>query len=232
MERCWCGTSSRLRKFLIIQVSYYLALVLETVGITSVTQQTLINGFLQLWNLIIAVTASQFVDRAGRRMLFFISTIGMLVSYIVITGLSGSFAQTQVSSVGLAVIPMLFIYYGSYDIAFTPLIVSYTAEIWPYALRARGLAVCLGSTFLALLFNLFVNPIALASIGWKYYIVYIIILIVILFTVFFFYPETRGFTLEEIARVFDGEHASVPHQGEVLETVRRKSGVDHVEIGH
>jgi MFS family permease len=142
----------------------------------------------------------------------------MLVSYIVITGLSGSFANTGVASVGVAVVPFLFLFYGSYDIAFTPLMIAYTAEIWPYSLRARGLSVCMASTFIALVFNLFVNPIALGSLGWKYYIIYVIILIFITLTCYFFYPETRGHSLEEMTSVFDGEDA-VPDTAEILNKV-------------
>ncbi|CAI4216032.1 unnamed protein product [Parascedosporium putredinis] len=119
-------------------VSYYLALVLTTVGITSVTDQTLISGFLQIWNLILAVGAAACVDRLGRRPLFLTSSVGMLISFILISGLSGGFATSGSSKVGIAVVPFLYIYYGFYDIAFTPLIVSYPAEIWPYFLRARG----------------------------------------------------------------------------------------------
>jgi MFS family permease len=98
-------------------VSYYLALVLETVGITSVTDQTLISGCLQIWNLIFAVAAAACVDKLGRKFLFMTSGITMLISYIIITGLSGSFAQTGHSGTGLAVIPFLFIYFAGYDIA-------------------------------------------------------------------------------------------------------------------
>lgn len=47
----------------------------------------------------------------------------------------------------------------------TPLTISYPAEIWPYNLRARGLAVTLFSTQAAVGFNIFVNPIALQAIG-------------------------------------------------------------------
>ena len=46
-------------------VSYYLPLVLKTSGIISVTQQTLINRFLQVWNLIIAVSVVYLVDHLG-----------------------------------------------------------------------------------------------------------------------------------------------------------------------
>ena len=98
-------------------VSYYLSLVLDTVGVKTVTKQTLISGCLQVWNLIMAVSAAFTVDRLGRRFLFMTSCLVMLLSYVIITGLSGSFAQTGYGPVGIAVIPWLFIYYGAYDIA-------------------------------------------------------------------------------------------------------------------
>ena len=104
------------------------------------------------------------VDKLGRRALFLASAATMLVSYIIITGLSGSFAQTQVPGVGIAVIPMLFIFFAGYDIALTPLLISYPCEIWPYRLRSRGLTVTFVSTVLAIFFNTFVNPIALVRL--------------------------------------------------------------------
>ncbi|KAK0388797.1 hypothetical protein NLU13_5040 [Sarocladium strictum] len=190
-------------------VSYYLALVLQTIGITSVTDQTLISACLQIWNLLWAIGAAASVERLGRRVLFITSASIMLVSYIIITGLSGSFANTGNSAVGTAVIPFLFIFFMGYDIALTPLVISYPLEIWPYRLRSRGFTVCYLSGIIAGLFNMFVNPIALNSIGWKYYFVYVVFLLAFLFIAYFFYPETRGHTLEQVAIIFDGEDAEV-----------------------
>jgi Sugar (and other) transporter len=70
----------------------------------------------------------------------------------------------------------------------------------------------------ALLFNVFVNPIALASIAWKYYFVFIAVLVFAIITIWFAYPETRGHSLEEMALVFDGEDAVIPSSSEVLRT--------------
>lgn len=205
-------------------VSYYLAPVLVTVGITSVTEQTMISGFLQLWNLILSVSAAMTVDTLGRRKLFMASSLGMLACYIVITGLAGSFAHSGAVATGIAVIPFLFLYYGFYDIAFTPLLVSYTCEIWAYNLRARGLAATLLSTQAAVFVNIFVNPIALDAIKWKYYIVYCILLVIISITIYFAYPETKGHSLEEMARLFDGDHAAVPEEGVVEGSMTEKDG--------
>jgi hypothetical protein len=72
---------------------------------------------------------------------------------------------------------------------------------------------------LAIFFDVFVNPIALESIQWKYYVVYCIILVAITLTVYFFYPETNGHSLEEMARIFDGEAAAVPQEGRVMGSI-------------
>jgi MFS family permease len=104
----WCGNGV---------VSYYLAIVLTTVGVTSVTHQTLIAGLLQVWNLIFAVVAALSVDKLGRRPLFLASASIMLIGYILVTALSGTFAETGSPATGIAVIPFLFIFFAGYDIA-------------------------------------------------------------------------------------------------------------------
>ena len=68
---------------------------------------------------------------------------------------------------------------------------AYPCEIWPYHLRSRGLAVVGITVAVAIVFNTFVNPIALEAIGWKYYIVYCVWLAIVLSIVFFMFPETK-----------------------------------------
>ena len=57
----------------------------------------------------------------------------------------------------------------------------------------------------SLMFNLFVNPIALENIQWRYYIVYCVILAVSVVFVFFFIPETANLSLEHISEIFKGD---------------------------
>ena len=151
-------------------VSYYLNQVFETIGITDPTIQLLINGILQIWNLAWAVAAASLVERIGRRILFICSCTGMLLFFILQTVCSARYAITQSDSAAHAVIAFIFLFYASYDIAFTPLVVSYTLEILPYPLRAKGFTVFSFVISLALVFNQYVNPVALRKIGWKYYV--------------------------------------------------------------
>lgn len=66
-------------------VSYYLHSILESVGITSSYDQTVINGGLQIWSFLVAVGFAFAVDKVGRRKLFLIAGVGMLISFTIWT---------------------------------------------------------------------------------------------------------------------------------------------------
>ncbi|CAM0139080.1 hypothetical protein VKS41_007892 [Umbelopsis sp. WA50703] len=215
----WATPGNRMRTFITFTigffsqwsgngiVSYYLAKVLTSVGVTDPKTQNLINGILQIWNFICAVTAALAVDRVGRRPLWIWSTAGMLLFFTLQTVCTAVYSEHGVGSAGTASIAMIFLYYASYDAAWTPLVVSYVVEIMPFTIRAKGMAVQGLCVNLALFFNNYVNPIAFGALGWKYYLVYVCWLVVELFVVWKFYVETKGRTLEELAEIFDGDQA-------------------------
>ncbi|KAI0062526.1 hexose transporter [Artomyces pyxidatus] len=186
-------------------VSYYLKKVLVNIGITNATDQLLINGILQIWNLFWAVGASLLVDRVGRRPLFLTSCSGMLASFCIQTACTAQYLKHGGDSLAHTVIAFIFIFYAFYDIAFSPLIVSYTVEILPYQIRAKGFTIFNFTISCALIFNQYVNPIAMDAISWKYYVVYCCWLGFELVYCYFFVVETRGLSLEETAALFDGE---------------------------
>lgn len=57
-------------------------------------------------------------------------------------------------------------------------------------------------------FDIFVTLISLQLISWEYYSVFIVVLIAMGLSVYFFYPETRGYNLEHMALIFDGDNAA------------------------
>lgn len=91
------------------------------------------------------------------------------------------------------------LYSAAYGMAYSPLITSYTLEILPFNLRAKGYTVFGFSVCASLVFNQYINPIALAAIAWKYYIVYCVWIAFELVFVYFFLIETKNRTLEETA---------------------------------
>ncbi|KAJ8463128.1 hypothetical protein ONZ45_g17696 [Pleurotus djamor] len=188
-------------------VSYYLNKVFIAIGIEDPTTQLLINGILNIYNFFVAIIAGLLCDRVGRRRLFMISTIGMVVFWTLQTICFALYAEHGLTKAGHAVIAMIFLYYGFYDLAFTPLIVSYTVEILPYSIRAKGFTVFNFCVSISLIFNQYVNPVALENIGWKYYLVYVFWLTFEAAFCYIFLIETKNRTLEETAALFDGEDA-------------------------
>lgn len=205
-------------------ISYYMNKVLTDIGIVDATTQLLINGILNIFNFIIAVTAGLLCDKIGRRPLFIASTIGMFVFWTLQTTCFALYSVHGNLAAAHTFIAMIFLFYAFYDIAFTPLIVSYTVEILPFALRAKGFTVFNFSLTLSLIFNQYVNPIALEHIGWKYYLVYVCWLAFECVFIWMYLIETKGRTLEETAALFDGDDSAA----HISEVAAQKAGVDVV----
>ncbi|KDQ55566.1 hypothetical protein JAAARDRAFT_195418 [Jaapia argillacea MUCL 33604] len=245
---------------------------------TNPTTQLLINGLLNIYNFCIAMVASVLCDKAGRRLLFITSTVGVSSSFpdprylprLALTRAGNMFSGMLIF---WTLQTVCFALYSEYDLtardksctmvslravdrskvahspimqlAFTPLIVTYTVEILPYSLRSKGFTMFNFVLSLSLIFNQYVNPIALQALGWKYYIVYICWIAFEMVFVFFFIVETKNRTLEETAALFDGddsvaaiahpaaEIAEGPKPGDVRVDGEKKessSAVDEVEL--
>jgi len=215
-------------------VSYYLKEIFDSIGITNSNTQLVINGCLQILNIIVATSQCFFVDKVGRRPLFLTATSGMLVTFVVWTICSARYTLNGDKGAGNAVVAMIFLYYVFYNMAWSGLLVGYSAEILPYSIRAKGMTLMFLMVDIALFFNQYVNPIALKHIGWKYYIVYDVWIVIELIVVYFFYIETRYTPLEEIAKHFDGEDAVVGGGAATQkskELAAEMGGLDTVDLG-
>jgi len=191
-------------------LSHYINLVLENINITNTRTKATINGFLQIWNLVAAVTGALLIDKVGRRTLFLVSSAGMLTSFSVWSLTMSLFHTNSITVAANVTIPFIFVFYLFYNVAYTPMLVAYTLEILPFAIRAKGFALMNLTVSLSQAFNQFVDPWALDAIGWKYYLVYCAWLFFELVFVVLFIVETRGRTLEDTAALFDSEDKPEP----------------------
>lgn len=123
-------------------VSYYLHDILDSVDLTDPSDQAVFNGGLQIWSFLVAIGFSaMLVDRFGRKKLFLIAGVGMLVTFSVWTACSAVYAQTGNEGAGKAVLAMIFLFYGVAGFAWPGLTVAYCVEILPFNIRAKGLAL-------------------------------------------------------------------------------------------
>jgi MFS family permease len=188
--------------------SYFLPVVLKTIGITDHKTQLIINGCLSIWSLVSASGFALFVDRAGRRGLYLIGMSGMGIAYLIWTICSAINQERDFKDHGYAggVLAMIFVYTAFYH-ACSPVSPTYIMEITPYSLRSKASMLYQLTGNLAGLYNSFANPVAMEAIGWRYYIVWVVIIFINLTLIFFFFPETKNRGLEEVAEIFDGPDA-------------------------
>ncbi|KAK8043087.1 hypothetical protein PG994_013570 [Apiospora phragmitis] len=220
-------------------ISYYLTLILNSIGYRDQETQTLINGLLTLWGTVWSLAFSLIVNRFGRRTLFLVSTVGSLLCYIVWTALEATYEKAvDVSGdgeggpdgVAKGVLALIFLFNVVFTLGWGVLQVTYVVEILPFQLRARGLVLYNLFVALALIFNQYANPIGVTNSGWKYYITYDVWLAFEAVVVYFLFVETGKLSLEETAAVLDGveqEH----RLEEVIRKTEKTLGVTTVVTG-
>ncbi|KAF2018000.1 MFS general substrate transporter [Aaosphaeria arxii CBS 175.79] len=192
-------------------VSFYLILVLKSIGITDPETQNTINGGLQIYNYATAILGAFLLDRFGRRTMMLLSTCGMAVAFLIWTVLSAVNEERGFDSkYGVGVVLMIFIFYFFYNVAMNPIAVLYILEVLPFTLRAKRMTINGMVGMGAAVFNGFVNPIALEAMGWKWYLVFFCLIVLWIGVVYFLYPETKGMSLEEITDVFEGPDSRLP----------------------
>jgi hypothetical protein len=96
------------------------------------------------------------------------SFISMILIAVPFISLSAVFAQSNQRDTGTAygVVVCLFLYDIAYNIAYNPPLYSYPTEVMPFYMRSKALAVKDMVGQIALIINMYVDPIALAAIGY------------------------------------------------------------------
>jgi len=196
-------------------VSYYAGIIYEGAGITGQTEKLGLDAGNKVLSLFVSISCALLVDRVGRRKLFLLATGGMLIFLICATITGQQYAKTDKVAIGYINILFVWLHGVAYSLAWSGLLVAYTVEILPYKLRAKGVFVMNLWVQVALTINNYVNPIPISEGGgwyeqnWKLFACYAGWVLLELIFVYYFYVETRGPTLEEIARIFDGDNAEV-----------------------
>ncbi|GIJ92497.1 hypothetical protein Asppvi_001775 [Aspergillus pseudoviridinutans] len=140
------------------------------------------------------------IDRLGRRKLFMFSGTGMSACMIVLAVTTSFSSRDRSLSIVSAAIIWLFNFF--YPIGFSGANFVYCTEVAPMRLRVAMASASTANKWLWNFIVVMITPVALDTIGYRYYIVFAAISACIPVAVFFFYPETMGRNLEAMNQVF------------------------------
>ncbi|KAL4745340.1 hypothetical protein BDW72DRAFT_208286 [Aspergillus terricola var. indicus] len=142
------------------------------------------------------------LDRVGRVKLLVAGGFGS-AALIAIMGVLEKYYLNSTYHPGVNAAVAFYFIFGAY---FTSTIECtayvYGSEIWPTHMRSEGSTIAFASFFGNAVAYTAPVTMALATIGWKYYMVFVAVTVVSTVMIIFYFPETMGLSLEEINSKF------------------------------
>jgi SP family arabinose:H+ symporter-like MFS transporter len=143
-------------------------------------------------NLLATLLAMVLIDRIGRRMLLLIGSVGLAIT---LSGISWVFLSHQHQS---WLVYLLVGYIGFFAVSQGAVIWVFIGEVFPNRVRAKGQALGSSTHWVmnAIISGIF--PILATRSGAYPFLFFTAMVILQFIVVFFCYPETKGFSLEEL----------------------------------
>jgi Sugar (and other) transporter. len=186
-------------------IAYYLPVVLtRSVGLDN--RMALILSAVDSMSLMFwGCVAAMLIDRIGRKRLMLFGAAGSSVCFaLCCRGLRYGGPDNKGMSV-LAVV-FIFVYYIFYGTSLLSIPYIYPAEINSQQMRNIGTSFATTTNWLFVYVIVVATPTAIASIQWKYYMLFAIFNFSFLPIIWYFYVETANLSLEQIDRLFEIKH--------------------------
>lgn len=196
-------------------LSYYFSIVLEAIGYTEPVQKLKINIGLTVYGGVWGIVFATYAGRMKRRLLIISGLLLMCATFIVWIVLASINERTNFEnkSLGRGIVAIIYLFYGFYH-AISPIGFTYMTEVVPYTMRSKASLIYSLTSQGWVLYNNYVNNIAMDAISWKYYIVFCVWVFIQACVVYFFFPETQGLGLEEVAQIFGEDITDIKMAGD------------------
>ena len=195
-------------------VIYYAPRILQSAGFNSASGAILATVGVGVVNVAMTIVAMFLVDRAGRRPLLLVGIAGMIITLGVL-GLSFRISNPSGQLAWIAVICLMG-YVASFAISLGPIFWLLIAEIYP--LKIRGLAEGTAATFnwasnlvVSLTFLTLVEKLGASST----FLLYALASVASWLFAYYFVPETKGRTLEQIEAFWRARHHAHQLAGQI-----------------
>ncbi|MGB7281980.1 MAG: sugar porter family MFS transporter [Candidatus Acidiferrum sp.] len=172
-------------------ILYYLNDIFAAAGFTKVSGELgpVAVGAMNLCATLLAMTV---IDKLGRKTLLLIGSVGLVGC---LSGLAGIFLTHSHQNYLLW---LLIAYIAFFAISQGAVIWVYIGEVFPNRVRAKGQSVGSSSHWIMNAIVSWIFPVLFARSHDIPFVVFAFMMVVQFFVVLFFYPETKGYSLEEM----------------------------------
>jgi len=185
-------------------IIYYAPTIFSGLGLDGNTTSLLATGIVGVINVVFTLPAIMFLDRFGRKKLLMVGAVGMGISHAIVAALSATYDGKFETNPGAGWAGVAFIYFFIANFAYSwgPIGWVLPSEIFPMSARSKAMSI---TTSVNWLMNFVIGratPSMLRDIKYGTYILFACCCALMFLWVWFFVPETKGKTLEEMDHVF------------------------------
>ncbi|EFX04227.1 major facilitator superfamily transporter lactose [Grosmannia clavigera kw1407] len=183
--------------------SYYFVVMMHAAGITSEHKVLALNALNQVLSFLGAVAGARLTDVVGRRPLLLWSIGFSSLCFAALTGSSKAATDDPSNTAAAnATIALIYIFGVVFSLGWTPLQSMYIAETLPTHTRAKGTAIGNFASSAASTVLQYSSGPAFQGIGYYFYLVFVFWDLFEGVFIYFYFPETKDRTLEELEEVF------------------------------
>ncbi|KKZ64080.1 MFS transporter, SP family, sugar:H+ symporter [[Emmonsia] crescens] len=197
---------------------YYAPTIFGQLGLDGNTTSLLATGVYGIVNCLSTLPALFWIDKVGRRALLMCGATGTCISLVIVGAIIAKYGSSLVdhSSAGWAGIAFIYIYDINFSYSFAPIGWVLPSEIFNLSIRSKAISITTSTTWMCNFIIGLVTPDMLETITWGTYIFFAAFCLLALAFTFFFIPETRGKTLEDMDLVF-GDTAAHEEQQRIVQ---------------
>ncbi|KAK8152852.1 general substrate transporter [Phyllosticta citrichinensis] len=182
-------------------ITYYAAVIFETSIGMSKNTALLLAGFNGIAYFLSTFPVVWLLDRIGRRPLMLFAVFGQAACMAVLAGTVADGSKAA----GIVAAVMLFAFNFFFAIGLLAIPWLLPAEYAPLAIRTKAASLATASNWIFTFLVVEVVPVSIASIQWRTYLYFAIFNLAFAPVIYFFYPETKNLSLEQIDLLFTGE---------------------------
>ena len=176
-------------------VIYYAPRIFESAGFAESTALLSTVG-IGLVGIVVTLAGLYLIDRAGRKKLLIIGTIGYIFSLVM---LSLTFYREDFG--GLAVPGYIFLFVASHGIGQGSIIWVFISEIFPNSVRGKGQALGCGTHWVFAALITLIMPVILGRFsGGPIFAFFAFMMVIQLVWALIYMPETKGVSLEDLEK--------------------------------
>ncbi|KIX98596.1 uncharacterized protein Z520_05897 [Fonsecaea multimorphosa CBS 102226] len=198
-----------------LTIVLYATQLYEALGFDALKQQLLQAG--QLAAVMPGLFAAIFFTEKFRRpTMVAVGLSGMVIVLSCYTAVSAQFANSSNKSAQIAGVALVYLYLVLSAALTEGPCAYWSAEFWPTHLRAKGATINVVTFCVVSILWTQSASSAIANIQWRFFLVFICITAINAPIIYYFFPDTQGKSLEEVALLFGDTDLVVVRQEDIV----------------